>query len=325
MKYVAADGNGFVTPSFDTFNLEVDENGKVMTNVALSLEGEATPNADATFAYWTIEGLGYDGGAYSYEADLSGKDFIGYVAGETYTFTAYFNGPVVKPEQPNVYEIYVTVHNGTATFCGSEVTSHILAAENEDITITFTPDEGYTLDYATIDGNMLLIPDDGVYTLKQVDSDHTIEVFYESDKIGTEDPNEGDGVPDKYQATVNFVAGENGEVTGDVTKVYTIFGADGKYAEEGVITPSLEGVTVTPDEGYKVDGWTNAADERVNPESEITVEGGDVVVFTVNFQSDPLPQGDYLLREEARHRPQNLPQLRPACAHLHPQRQHRCC
>ena len=86
---------------------------------------------------------------------------------------------------------------------------------------------------------------------------------------------------------MNFVAGENGEVTGDVTRVYTIFGADGKYAEKGVITPSLKGVTVTPDEGYKVDGWTNAADERVNPESEITVEGGDVVVFTVNFQSDP--------------------------------------
>ena len=191
------------------------------------------------------------------------------------------------PEQPDVYKIYVTVHNGTATFRGSEVTSYILAAENENITITFTPDEGYTLDYATIDGNMLLIPDGGVYTLKWVDSNHTIEVFYESDKIGTEDPNEGDGVPDKYQATVNFVAGENGKVTGNVTKVYTIFGADGKYAEEGVITPSLNGVTVTPDEGYKVDGWTNAAGERVNPESEITVEGGDVVVFTVNFQSDP--------------------------------------
>ena len=134
---------------------------------------------------------------------------------------------------------------------------------------------------------MLLIPDGGVYTLKQVDKDHTIEVFYESDKIGTEDPSEGDGVPDKYQATVNLVAGENGEVTGEMTKVYTIFDADGNYAEEGVITPSLEGVTVTPDEGYKVDGWTNAAGERVNPESEITVEGGDVVVFTVNFQSDP--------------------------------------
>ncbi len=286
VKYVAADGNGSVTPSSDTFNLEVDETGKVMT-VPLSLSGEATPNADATFAYWTIDGLGYDGGTYSFEADLENENFSGYLPGETYTFTAYFNGPVVKPEQPNVYDIYVTVHNGTATFYGSKVTSSIRAAEGEDITITFTPDEGYTLDYATIDDGMLLIPDGGVYTLKLVDSDHTIEVFYESDKIGTEDPNEGDGVPDKYQATVNFVAGENGEVTGDVTKVYTIFGADGKYAEEGVITPSLEGVTVTPNEGYKVDGWTNAADERVDPESEITVEGGEVVVFTVNFQSDP--------------------------------------
>ena len=108
------------------------------------------------------------------------------------------------------------------------------------------------------------------------------------DKLGGgEDGNKPDGVPDKYQATVKFVAGENGKVTGDVTKVYTIFGADGKYAEKGVITPSLEGVTVTPDEGYKVDGWTNAANERVDPESEITVKGGDVVVFTVNFQSDP--------------------------------------
>ena len=184
VKYVAADGNGSVDPRFNTFSLEVDENGKVMTNVALSLEGVATPNGDATFAYWTIDGLGFDGGAYSYEANLSGKGFTGYVAGQTYTFTAYFNGPVVKPEQPDVYKIYVTVHNGTATFCGSEVTSHILAAENEDITITFTPEEGYTLDYATIDGNMLLIPDGGVYTLKLVDSDHTIEVFYAEDKLG---------------------------------------------------------------------------------------------------------------------------------------------
>ena len=236
VKYVAADGNGFVTPSFDTFNLEVDENGKVMTNVALSLKGEATPNTDATFAYWTIDGLGYDGGAYSYEADLSGKDFTGYVAGETYTFTAYFNGPVVKPEQPDVYKIYVTVHNGTATFCGSEVTSHILAAENEDITITFTPDEGYTLDYATIDGNMLLIPDDGVYTLKLVDSDHTIEVFYAVDKLGGGDNgNEPDGTPDYRQVFVKYVA------------------ADGN----GFVTPSFDTFNLEVDENGKV--MTNVA------------------------------------------------------------------
>ena len=236
VKYVAADENGVVTPTFDTFNLEVDEIGKVMTDDALSLSGMATPNADATFAYWTIEGLGYDGGAYSYEADLSGKGFTGYVAGETYTFTAYFNGPVVKPEQPDVYKIHVTVHNGTATFCGSEVTSHILAAENEDITITFTPDEGYTLDYATIDGDMLQIPDDGVYTLKLVGSDHTIEVFYAEDKLGGgDDGTEPDGTPDYRQVFVKYVA------------------ADGN----GFVTPSFDTFNLEVDENGKV--MTNVA------------------------------------------------------------------
>ena len=263
------------TPNIDEYDIFKNEQAPgSIQNVPTGLKAESE-DGTWTFNGWTSEDVVISD---DNKFTMPAKDV--HLVG-TWTFTPN------EPEQPTVYEIYVTVHNGTATFCGSEVTRYILAVEGEDITITFTPDEGYTLDYATIDGNTLQIPDDGVYTLKLVDSDHTIEVFYESDKIGTEDPNEGDGVPDKYQATVNFVAGENGKVTGDVTKVYTIVGEDGKYAEEGVITPSLEGVTVTPDEGYKVDGWTNAADERVNPESEITVEGGDVVVFTVNFQSDP--------------------------------------
>ena len=47
---------------------------------------------------------------------------------------------------------------------------------------------------------MLLIPDGGVYTLKLVDSDHTIEVFYAEDKLGG---GEGGDAPDQipdYQA-----------------------------------------------------------------------------------------------------------------------------
>ena len=55
-----------------------------------ALSGVATPNAGATFAYWTIEGLGYDGGTYSFEADLENENFSGYLPGETYTFTAHF-------------------------------------------------------------------------------------------------------------------------------------------------------------------------------------------------------------------------------------------
>ena len=270
VKYVAGDGNGVVNPSFDTFNLEVDENGKVKT-VPLSLNGVATPNAGATFAYWTIEGLGYDGGAYSYEADLSGEDFIGYVAGVTYTFTAYFNGPVVKPEEPNVFDIYVTVHNGTATFCGSEVTRYILAVEGEDITITFTPDEGYTLDYATIDGNTLQIPDDGVYTLKLVDSDHTIEVFYAEDELGGgEDGNEPDGTPDYRQVFVKYVAGD----------------------ENGFVTPSFDTFDLDVDENGKV--MTDVAlalsgTATANTDASFgywTIEGSGYDGGTYSFEAD---------------------------------------
>ena len=255
VKYVAADENGVVTPSFGTFNLEVDENGKVMTNVALSLKGVATPNADATFAYWTINGLGYDGGAYSYEAKLSGKDFTGYVAGETYTFTAYFNGPVVKPEQPNVYDIYVTVHNGTATFYGSKVTSSIRAAEGEDITITFTPDEGYTLDYATIDGNMLLIPDDGVYTLKLVDSDHTIEVFYAVDKLGGgDDGDEPDGIADYKQLFVKYASADS--KLGSVSSACETFTLEVDELGKVLTDPVTLSGTAAADENAEFAYWT---------------------------------------------------------------------
>ena len=284
VKYVAADGNGSVDPRFNTFSLEVDENGKVMTNVALSLEGVATPNGDATFAYWTIDGLGYDGGAYSYKADLSGKDFIGYFAGQTYTFTAHFNGPVVKPEQPNVYEIYVTVHNGTATFCGSEVTSHILAAENEDITITFTPDEGYTLDYATIDDNMLLIPDDGVYTLKLVDSDHTIEVVYAEDKLGGgEDGDAPDQIPDYKQVFVKYVSADS--AMGSVEPRFEQFDVNGDIALTGEATANT---------GYEFVKWTSQdaigdPDFPVSDSEKIDYTlkmptGGAVYTFTAHFQ-----------------------------------------
>ena len=293
VKYVAADENGVVTPSFDTFDLDVDENGKVMTDVALALSGTATANTDATFAYWTIEGPGYDDfGAYSYEAALSSKDFTGYIAGETYTFTAYFNGPVVKPEEPNVYDIYVTVHNGTATFYGSEVTSSIPAAEGEDITITFTPDEGYTLDYATIDGDMLQIPDNGVYTLKQVDSDHTIEVFYAKDENGSgEDGGEPDGTPDYRQVFVKYVAGDK---NGFVTPSHDTFDLDvdenGKVMTD--VALALSGTaTANTDasfgywtiEGSGYDGGTYSFEADLENENFSGYLPGETYTFTAYF------------------------------------------
>ena len=184
VKYTSADSSlGSVSPACETFTLEVDESGKVLTD-PVTLSGAATTGENAQFAYWTITGLGYEGGAYSYDADLESKAFSGYVAGKTYTFTAYFTEDIVKPE-PETYTIKVEVINGTAEFMDTNIGAYneIVAAADEDITIAFTPDEGYEFDYVYVDGVWSEIGADGKYTFENVSSDHSIKVAYKQESV----------------------------------------------------------------------------------------------------------------------------------------------
>ena len=43
-------------------------------------------------------------------------------------------------------------------------------------------------------------------------SKNVIEFVYAEDKIGTDDPDKGDGVPDKYQVTFTYKAADGGSV-----------------------------------------------------------------------------------------------------------------
>lgn len=184
VKYASADSKlGSVSPAYETFTLEVDEFGKVLTD-QVTLSGAATTGENAQFAYWTITGLGYEGGAYSYDADLKSKAFSGYVAGETYTFTAYFTEDIVKPE-PETYTIEVEVINGTAEFMGTNIgaDNEIVAAAGEDITIAFTPDEGYEFDYVYVDGVWSELGADGKYTFENVSANHSIKVAYKQESV----------------------------------------------------------------------------------------------------------------------------------------------
>ena len=197
VKYASADSNlGSVSPAYETFTLEVDEFGKVLT-YPVTLSGTAAADENAEFAYWTITGLGYEGGAYSYDADLKSKSFSGYVAGETYTFTAYFTEDIVKPE-PETYTIEVEVINGTAEFMGTNIgaDNEIVAAADEDITIAFTPDEGYEFDYVYVDGVWSELGADGKYTFENVSANHSIKVAYKQESVPatpiTPLPTEGD-------------------------------------------------------------------------------------------------------------------------------------
>ena len=276
VKYVAADENGVVTPSFNTFNLEVDENGKVMTDVDLSLKGVATPNADATFAYWTIEGLGYDGGAYSYEADLSGEDFTGYVAGGTYTFTAYFNGPVVKPEL-KPYHINVEVVNGTAEFketnigANSVIKVYPIEDDNKNVTITFVPEDGFVFDAAYV-GNEPVDLEDNSYTFDEVTADVTIKVLFKQDSVPitpvTPMPTPGE-ISDliKDSITVDCV---NGEVA-HADKVY------------GLLDGSLVNVEKTDDTSIKVTLDATVYQARYNTDTKTKHSLADGQSATVTF------------------------------------------
>ena len=184
VKYTSADSSlGSVSPACETFTLEVDESGKVLTD-PVTLSGAATTGENAQFAYWTITGPGYEGGAYSYDADLKSKAFSGYFAGETYTFTAYFTEDIVKPE-PGTYTIKVEVINGTAEFMDTNIGAYneIVAAADEDITIAFTPDEGYEFDYVYVDGVWSEIGADGKYTFENVSSNHSIKVAYKQESV----------------------------------------------------------------------------------------------------------------------------------------------
>ena len=277
VKYVAADGNGSVAPSFNTFDLEVDESGKVIT-VPLSLEGEATPNADATFAYWTIDGPGYDGGAYSYEADLSGKGFTGYVAGETYTFKAHFNGPVVKPE---AYDINVEVVNGTAEFKGTNIGANSvinvypIEDDNKNVTITFVPEDGFVFDASYV-GNEPVDLKDNSYTFGEVTADVTIKVLFKQDSVPitpvTPMPTPGE-ISDliKDSITVDCV---NGEVA-HADKVY------------GLLDGSLVNVEKTDDTSIKVTLDATVYQARYNTDTETKHSLADgqsaAVTFALNY------------------------------------------
>ena len=172
IRYESADPElGTVAPELQTENLDVDENHAPVTE-PIALSGAATAKVGAEFVQWTCNDV-----PISLAADLEddGEKLYTYRAGETYVIQAHFGAlpPVVE-----TCKVAVEVYNGTATFNGTEVQGYILAQKGKDITITFTPDQGFEYEKATLDNDAIAIPDDGTYTIKSVEKDCKIEVWF---------------------------------------------------------------------------------------------------------------------------------------------------
>ncbi len=122
-----------------------------------------------------------------------------------------------------------------------------------------------------------------------------ITVIYSKDMIGTDDPEEPDGIPDKYQVTILYQSesAEKGTV-GELTKEVQTIRVDNKWATSGTVNAT--GSTATAAEGYFFNKWTKAVNEDPAVDTNLpaatgsinlgTVSGGDVITFTAYFTEE---------------------------------------
>lgn len=135
------------------------------------------------------------------------------------------------------------------------------------------------------------------------DNDVEVDLIYSLDNVGyiTKDSDTSDGIPDKYQAKVVFVAGEGGTQSGEgFYKTFT--DESGKYQTSGTITIP-EGIIAVPADKYKFIGWTQSDNvgEGINLDnaalsSIFQGKGGETYIFTANFAMSSIPLEPAIVR-----------------------------
>ena len=299
IKYVSNE-NGSVAPQLDVITLsKQDDNNKY--------SGEATARSKATaevgyaFDYWTKDSTDWKG----WDSELS--DTFTAQGGKTYTYTANFAEDTNKDDIPDKYQAFVnfvSANEEQGTVSGDGTTQVFTLTDDNDnyvesgtITpvnteITITPANGYAFDIWTEgEGDSAVNP----FTARQVNGGDTITFYanFDTDEIGTKDPDKGDGIPDKYEATVTYkvVGGtwsENG--TGTVEKVYTLYkknNEDGKWTQIDPVPtiqendiPKVNDITATP--GYMLPG---AWDRNPKEQSVDTNSDNNIYTYTLTQQA----------------------------------------
>ena len=174
----------------------------------------------------------------------------------------------------------------------------------------------YTVNYVDEDGNTLLDPKTGApqefesvissfdevvsipgyvfesadkeqLNIGAVEADNVITLTYAVDVItdpnndDNGDENPGDGIPDKYQAVVNYESANDAQGTVNLAQKVITFANN---ATSGTVN-IFNGVVTTPTAGFVFDGWTeggNAVASNLNRE----LQGNTVYTFTANWALD---------------------------------------
>ena len=216
VQFPAVDASHTVEASFAqvyTVTASIGEGGTVKFGGQPVADGDSAAFlADDTLTFtvepekgWQIEGVTANG------SPLTGTN-------GSYTYTVKGDCTIAVTFQKLTYTVTATVSGtGGKVSVSSEKVEH-----GGSVTVTVTPDEGYTVDSVrTADGTLLTPNEDGTYTLANVTEDQTITVTFQ-------------------QQTYTVTAKVNG--TGGKVSV-----SSEKVEHGGSVT-----VTVTPEEGYTV-------------------------------------------------------------------------
>ena len=126
------------------------------------------------------------------------------------------------------------------------------------------------------------------------DNTLTLKLYYDIDKIGSgENKDQPDGIPDRYQVTINYVSSNTnwGSVSPLSKEVITLKNGE-NLVEEATITTTASTATSAGGRCYFVN-WTKKQEgttdvSTVTPSANLTAQtfnakGGDVYTFTANF------------------------------------------
>ena len=288
--YVSADQTkGTVSPLKMEIKTIKDANNNFVSKGTVTATGSTATVTDASlyeFVKWTK-----DTNEVGTNAQLENYRIIDAEGGHTYTFTANFKDkeielPTSEKAQYTVKHYKWDTQKKNYTFDSEE-------------TINSTVGTVVTATAKTYDGGYILNEQKSAQTMSGTvlkDNTLTLKLYYDIDKIGDgENKDQPDGIPDRYQVTVNYVSSNTnwGSVNRSKEVITLSNKESGKWLETGtVIAPSC---TATSAGGKcyfvnwtkKQEGTTDVStvDSTANlPEQTIeNAKGGDVYTFTANF------------------------------------------
>ena len=320
LKWV--DGKWTADTTKVTFNVtgdkEYDPNEPAVVNYTVNYFYDGEQNKDASYTGWGRAGdvvnRYIDKSSDGYTLDkVTGVPLTLAVDGEniinvyyaTDKWNAETDDPTTGDSIPDYKQVliaYTTDGSGTV----SPTTQVETLEDNADgkyvgtvnVGSTATANEGYAFAF-------WMGPNDSTFWSKVLNTTLTVEggktytytATFGTDLIGPEDPTgedpdkPGDGIPDKYQVVVKYVADKGGKITGKQVEVLTIYDADGHYSIVGDVTAT--GSQAAAFHNWDFSRWVapNGGVADWNPilgqQTIANANGGKTYVFTAHFRYDP--------------------------------------